>query len=255
MVDLQRAFDDAAQKTDVVRSFTDLRRFAADPNAGVRVHPASQGDAFLGRRRHLPRAEAAPVEVGVIDLPTGEGEVQEVTAHEYVIVCSGGVRFMQQGRSIELREGQSAVLPPGTRFSWHCERGATLIYMRQHGGPVGSSAILPIDEAAPLEPSAGPLSRLLIGPAPECRNHTDYRSADGVFTCGTWDSTPYRRHAMLYRHCELMYLLEGAVTLEDESGSRHIFTRHDIFVLEQGAQCSWESREHVKKVYAIYRPA
>jgi uncharacterized cupin superfamily protein len=52
-----------------------------------------------------------------------------------------------------------------------------------------------------------------------------------------------------------MYLLEGAVTLEDESGSRHIFTRHDIFVVEQGAQCSWESREHVKKVYAIYRPA
>ncbi|HKT75317.1 MAG TPA: hypothetical protein VJQ78_01200 [Sphingobium sp.] len=28
-----------------------------------------------------------------------------------------------------------------------------------------------------------------------------------------------------------------------------------MFLVEQGAHCSWDSREHVKKVYAIYRPA
>ena len=52
-----------------------------------------------------------------------------------------------------------------------------------------------------------------------------------------------------------MVLLEGAVTLEDETGASHTFRQHDIFVVEQGARCSWDSREHVKKVYAIVRPA
>jgi uncharacterized cupin superfamily protein len=51
-----------------------------------------------------------------------------------------------------------------------------------------------------------------------------------------------------------MYLLEGAVTLEDESGNRRTFMKHDIFVVEQGARCSWDSFRHVKKVYAIFRP-
>ena len=33
--------------TLIVRSFTDLRRFAADDSAGLRPHPAAAGDAFL----------------------------------------------------------------------------------------------------------------------------------------------------------------------------------------------------------------
>lgn len=39
---------------------------------------------------------------------------------------------------------------------------------------------------------------------------------------------------MLYTHSELMVLLEGAMTLQDETGARHTFGPHDIFVVEQG---------------------
>jgi uncharacterized cupin superfamily protein len=69
---------------------------------------------------------------------------------------------------------------------------------------------LAIDEAAELAPSNPPLPELLIGPTPSCRKHTDYASANGEFTCGTWDSTPYNRLPMPYPHIELMHLLEGA---------------------------------------------
>ena len=31
--------------------------------------------------------------------------------------------------------------------------------------------------------------------------------------------------------------------------------RGDIFMAEEDAQCCWESREYVAKVYAIYRSA
>lgn len=60
---------------------------------------------------------------------------------------------------------------------------------------------------------------------------------------------------MFYRYCELMYLLKGSATLVDESGRTDTFEHRDIFLLEQGAQCSWESREHVAKGYAIFQSA
>ena len=107
-----------------------------------------------------------------------------------------------------------------------------------------------------MGPSAGgPAAELLLTPAPVCRNHTDYRSADGEFTCGTWDSTPYTRRAMFFRHMELMFLLEGSVTFVDEAGRSGTFSKGDIFLIEQGASCSWQNLEDVAKLYVIYRPA
>jgi uncharacterized cupin superfamily protein len=59
---------------------------------------------------------------------------------------------------------------------------------------------------------------------------------------------------MLYRHYELMHLLTGAVEFEDGAGRAATFEQGDIFLIEQGADCSWRSEVDVKKVYAIYRP-
>lgn len=245
---------DSALKTHV-RSFIDLRRFAADGTAGLRVVPsAASEDAFQTRRRRVFEYDG-PVDIGAIDLPTGQGRVNEMAADEFVIVCEGAVTLTHPDGTTNLSEGHSVVLPRGSSFSWRCERKTSLIYMRCEGDRAQTAAVVQIDESAPLQPSGAPLAELLISPEPACRNHTDYRSANGEFTCGSWDSTPYHRKAMLYRHCELMYLLEGAVMLEDETGRSHTFGRSDIFVVEQGARCSWESREHVKKVYAIFRPA
>jgi uncharacterized cupin superfamily protein len=237
-----------------IRSFRDLRRFAQE-SAGFRPsYSPAKGDAFQVQRRSLFKAEEV-VDVGAIDLPQGTGRVDETAADEFIIVCDGAVNLTQDTGSVEMLAGNSAVIPRGASFSWRTDRPTTLIYLRHKGKPADAAAVVRIDESAPLQPSGTPPVELLIGPPPACRNHTDYRSADGELTCGTWDSTPYRRKAMLFGHCELMYLLEGAVTLEDEAGNRRTFMKHDIFVVEQGARCSWDSFQQVKKVYATFRPA
>ena len=59
---------------------------------------------------------------------------------------------------------------------------------------------------------------------------------------------------MYYRHFELMILLRGSVTFVDERERTGTFSEGDIFLLEQGANCSWESREDVAKIFALYRP-
>lgn len=232
-------------------SFVDLRQFARDVVPGP---VASRTDAFLASRRIL-ELPPGPVEIGAIHLEAGTGSVDQLPADEFIIVCDGALTLSQQDRTLELADSASAVLTAGVGFTWNCPASVTLLYMRYKEATPGDGALIPIDEQAVLEPSGTPLAELLISPTPQCRNHTDYLSADDEFICGVWDSTPYQRRPMQFRHFELMHLLEGSVTIEDEARASRTFVKGDIFLVEQKAQCSWDSREDVKKVYAIYRPA
>ncbi|WP_088184594.1 cupin domain-containing protein [Sphingobium sp. Z007] len=231
------------------RSFIDLRAWASG------AHPAApSADPFLTARADLSLAEG-PISVGLIALPKGAGTVAALTAEEFIIVESGAVRIEQAGKTVTLTEGDSLLLRDGAAFTWSTDTDSRLLFMRRTGGPAGDGAIIPVDTNAPLEPSGAPLAELLVGPTPQCRNHGDYKSADGEYMVGTWDSTPYYRRAMVYRHYELMYLLDGSVTFIDEAGTEGTFAKGDIFLVQQGASCSWDSQVDVKKVYCIYRPA
>lgn len=235
-------------------SFTDLRAFARDPSQGVAMAAAPGADRFLGSRRSLDWAPG-PMSAGVIALEAGDGAVQAMPNDEFIIVDAGSLTLTCADSVVRLEAGQSAVIQQGAAFSWSAERPVSLIFARYNGSQPGERAIVPIKENPQLEPSGTPLAELLLTPTPACRNYTDYRSADGEYVCGTWDSTPYHRLPMLYRHFELMYLLEGSVTFVDETGREGTFSKGDIFLVQQGATCSWESRDQVAKVYVIYRPA
>jgi uncharacterized cupin superfamily protein len=236
-------------------SFVDLRQFARDPRQGVAVTAPAGADRFLSSRRVLDWAPG-PVTAGVITLGAGSGTVQSLPADEFIIVHEGSVTLTHRGATLTLGPDQGAVLKHGAAFSWSAQGPVSLIFVRYNQSREDDGALVPIKENPEMGPSAGgPAAALLLTPAPVCRNHTDYRSADGEFTCGTWDSTPYTRRAMFFRHMELMFLLEGRVTFVDEAGRSGTFSKGDIFLIEQGASCSWESLEHVAKLYLIYRPA
>ena len=192
---------------------------------------------------------------GAIALDAGSGSVPSLPADEFIIVNEGSLTLSQKGVTLTLEAGQSAVIQQGATFSWSAQGPVSILFTRYNRSQPGSRAIVPIKEQPQLEASGTPLAELLLTPAPVCRNYTDYRSADGEFMCGTWDSTPYHRRPMFYRHYELMYLLEGSVTFVDEAGRSGTFSKGDIFLVEQTANCSWDSRDHVAKVYVIYRPA
>lgn len=239
------------------RSFVDLRKFASEKSATIGTAATSDSirqDRFLANRCCL-ELPPGPVSVGVIALDAGCGVVPSQPADEFIIVSQGTITLTQDESTLTLAAGDSAVLCHGAAFSWAAQGPVSIIFMRDAGSQPGQKNIVPIRHDPQLEPSGAPAAELLLTPTPVCRNYTDYLSADGEFVCGTWDSTPYHRRAMSYRHFELMHLLEGSVTFVDEAGRTGTFERGDIFLVEQSAQCSWESREHVAKVYAIYRPA
>jgi uncharacterized cupin superfamily protein len=238
-----------AENRSLVPSFVDLREWIAK----IDFPEESEGEAFLSHRTLLPLPDG-PISVGAILFPDTGGEVAAMPAEEFLIVAAGTLRLDQAGHAVALEQGDSLVLPKGAAFKWTATADTHVLFMRKTGGPAGDTALVPIDPTSPLEPSGAPLAELLVGPTPQCRNHSAFRSEDGEFVCGTWDSTPYHRKTMLYRHYELMYLLEGSVSFEDGAGTQRTFATGDIFLVEQGAHCSWDSQDHVKKVYAIYRP-
>jgi uncharacterized cupin superfamily protein len=238
-------------QTPTIRSFIDLRAFAAGTEV---AQPSSEnGDRFLTARSLLP-LPAGPVSVATVRLNGGNGKVANLPADEFLIVLEGELTVSAAGVALTLSTGRSGVLPGGLSFSWTAKTGTVAIALRCSSGPAGAQQPIEIDESAALAPSKPPLAELLVGPTPSCRNHTDYSSANGEFTCGTWDSTPYRRRAMRYRHYELMHLLQGAVTLTDGAGRSQTFGKGDVFLCEQDSECSWDSAVHVTKVYSIFRP-
>lgn len=237
------------QAAQTVRSFIDLRAFAARSD----LLGATGNGAWAANRTALPLVDG-PVSVTVLRL-SGSGQESPLDADEFAIVLEGGLAIAHDGATYDVPSARSIVIPAGMAFDWTARTATTILVMRCASGAAGALNPIPIDEAAPLVPSGAPLATLLVGPTPSCRNFTDYRSANGEFVCGTWDSTPYHRHAMRYGHFELMHLLQGTVTFVDGNGTEATFTEGDVFLVEQGAECSWESRVDVKKVYAIYRPA
>lgn len=242
-MDMQAVRQDKEKGATPVRGVIDLRAYA------TRVAPTR--DWLAGR---VAPAFADDVAAVVAIAPVGKGKVAALAGDEFVIVLSGELTLETARSANVIKAGQSVVLPCGLGFDWRAAAGTVAVIVACPSSTGTAADLVPIDEAAALVASKPPLAELLVGPTPSCRNHTDYASTSGEFVSGTWDSTPYHRRAMPYRHIELMHLLEGAVTFEDASGSV-TFSKGDVFLAARGAQCAWVSHVHVKKVYAIHRPA
>ena len=242
-MDMQTVTREKRAGATAVRGIIDLRAYAVDA-------PAT-GD-WLARRAIPAFADAAAAVTAIA--PVGEGRVPALLADEFVVLLSGELALETSRGTSVVKSGQSLVLPAGLAFGWRAAAGTVAVIVACPSASGTTLDIARIDEAAALQPSNPPLAELLVGPTPSCRNHTDYRSQSGEFVCGTWDSTPYHRRPMLFRHIELMHLLKGTVTFADASGSV-TFSRGDILLAARGAQCAWISEVHVKKVYATQRPA
>jgi len=228
-------------QSDAAWSFIDLKAWALDAR-----EPAAR------RMLELP---AGPIGVGALRLEPGEGRVAAQPTDEFLHLLTGDLTLEAAGRRLALEAGQSAAIPAGMDFTWRSKASARAVFMRHAAGGVGGGgAPCLIDPSTERQPSGAPLAELLTSPTPQCRNHTQYASADGAFVCGVWDSTPYARKAMTYGHHELMHLLEGAVTFEDELGRAATFAAGDLLLVRRGARCSWVSEVPVTKVFAIYRP-
>lgn len=116
-------------------SFVDVRRFAEATELGVQPPMSPLAEAFLASRRVLDLPDG-PVEIGAIDLPSGQGAVGELPADELVIVSSGKVTLTQPARTLVITEGGKRSLAARPRLRVVLRNpGDSTLYAIQGGHP------------------------------------------------------------------------------------------------------------------------
>jgi uncharacterized cupin superfamily protein len=234
-------------------TYTDLRASAPNPSTTARNDPANRADSFAPFRQSLAIGDPN-LDVGWCLLPAGEGVSDDVPQHELLVVLDGRIDIEGKDGGARLRAGSSLIVPKGGSFRWSVADQAKLVFMRYRAEDAQDGAdLIFVDPDVPLSPSGSPAAELLLSETPSCRNNTLYATPTRHWSAGVWDSTPYHRAPMVYAHYELMHILEGSVRITDDQGRATTFGQDSIFLVPQGAKCSWLSEEHVRKVWGILR--
>ena len=146
----------------------------------------AEAGAYLASRRRLPLPEGL-VSVELATMAANQAGETILSGDEFVLVLAGTIRFQQAAREHRLEADVAAVVARGQPLEWATDGATELLVMRCGAGADGP---VRIDVDTPLSRSSPPIAEILIGSAPSCRDHSDFRSVGGEFVCGTWESTP-----------------------------------------------------------------
>ncbi len=90
------------------------------------------------------------------------------------------------------------------------------------------------------------------GGTPTQEDCSAFEDTAGRLFGGTWTCSPMRRKAQRFGRIELMCLLEGGMTLTDDTGSEHRFTAPEVLLELPDTVSAWTSTKDVRKFYCIF---
>ena len=169
---------------------------------------------------------------------------------ELLIVEQGRLTLEGAGAALDVPAGEAAVIGRGTAVRIHAHDGTSWIFCVVSAA-APAALLQPVDLAAELKPSPPPAADVLLTPEPQCRSHPALADSPARTRIGLWDSTPYTRKQVPHPVNELMYILEGKVTLTDRNGRATEFGPGDCAFVPHLTTCSWHSAVNVRKLYCV----
>ena len=205
----------------------------------------------FGDSRQLAWLGDDGVSAGLVQF-SASAQIEDFPHSETLVVHAGHVVLSSAGQTLELGIGDSAVIGRGTRVTVQASDASEWAFcaVNRPDAPA-RPGLTPLPAHTLLNPSAAPEAQILIGPAPQCRALNLFDDETTELRVGIWDSTPYARHGRPHKLHELMYLIEGRVTLKDDQGSEVTVNTGDTVFVAKGAPCAWSSSVYVRKVYAV----
>lgn len=237
-----------------MNSFIGLSRAGTAPS-DTRFSPRSvgAGDPFAAQRL-LAWSGADGTAVGRV---TWSGSLkQEDFPHTELIIVDQGVLYLDNANTtLCVAAGEAAVIGRGSTVRIHAEGEASWIFCAVTAAAINGDKSAPqlkrVDLSAALAPSPPPAADILLSAEPQCRSFPAYADVAGRTRVGIWDSTPYTRKEVPHRVNELMYILEGSVTLTDGNGHAGIFGQGDCVFVPHQTPCAWHSAIPVRKLYCV----
>lgn len=210
--------------------------------------------------------KAIGLSAGVWDCTAMTGRLAPYSVNEFMIVLEGAVTIVDaRDHAVTIKAGESFLIPKGLPCVWRQDgyiRKFFVIFDDASGKAPPDPAVLEVlrpDPQAALAPSDGPAPDVLASPPPTQRDKQYFADLTGQWTVGVWDSTAYHRKTIGFPRHELMYILEGQVTLTEEGGPGEkglpqTFKAGDTFFVPMGTRCDWKSTGYVRKIYCIMQP-
>ena len=202
--------------------------------------------------------KARGLSAGVWEQGANETGWMDYPVNEFMMVLEGEVVIVEEERTVSIRAGESFIIPKGLRCRWTQPSYVKKFFVifddasgLRNEGPLRT---IKIDTAAPLAPSTPPAAEMLLSPVPVQHARDWFSDASGQLHIGVWDTTGYHRKLIDFPRHELMCLLEGAVTFEDDKGRTQRFGAGDVFFVPMGTPNSWRSEGYLKKIFVIFQP-
>jgi uncharacterized cupin superfamily protein len=171
---------------------------------------------------------------------------------ELGVVEAGELTLQGDGYRLDLKAGDCFVVPSGITVRWQHRGTLRRLFMAFPGLTACKdmpTRPLKIDFSLPLQPCSPPAANVLLTPTPNAWSEELFACAN--LRIGLWQCEAYARKAVEPTYSELMFILEGAVTLTPEQGQACRVSAGEVVIVPKGATVAWSSEETVRKVYCI----
>ena len=209
--------------------------------------------------------ETLGLSVGVWDTTSMQEAFGPYPSDEFMWVLEGSVRMIgADGKQTLVKQGESFCIRNAIPISWKQEgflRKFFMIYAdpdsrvsqlaSSQGGVkvldpvVLANALKSVDTSYPFE---------IAGKMPQQRDSVHFINDTGNMFVGMWDSTPFESEMRPFPCYEFVQLLEGEITITEETGAVNTFKAGDAFFIPMGTVCRWKTNEYVRKFYSILDP-
>lgn len=235
-------FQLAETRSDLFRSWLDQRA-------------QYQDDPLVKRAFYYSKNEEHGHYAGEAELQTFAEQTTAFDSDLLLIVTAGSITLgLNNGETLVVEPQQSVVIPRGADVHWQNEADTRVWFVAYQPEQTAEAvATLPfkVDADASLASVAGPSAELITSEGyPDVHRHVVYISADGKFSVGIWQATAYTRRLAAFGDYELMYPVQGEITITNALGESHTYGAYDGFIVNRGVSNAWHSSELVKKIYS-----
>lgn len=222
----------------------------------------SEQDVVSGSRKQngsmMFEDKARGLSAGVWEQGANESRWMDYPVNEYMLVLEGEVVIVEEDRKVSIKAGESFIIPKGLRCRWtqpgHVKKFFVIFDDASGLTNEGPLHTIKIDPQVKLEPSTPPSLSVLLSPVPVQHTHDYFTDVTGQLNIGVWDTTGYHRKLIDFPRHELMHILEGEVTFEDDQGRSQTFKAGDTFFVPLGTPNSWKSGDYLRKIFVIFQP-
>jgi uncharacterized cupin superfamily protein len=200
--------------------------------------------------------------VGVWETSSMQEKFQPYGMDEFMWILEGQVAMVDENNKETIVNAEEAfVIPRGYPCSWKqigYLKKYYMIYENPNGecpeAPAANGIIIPRSDA-PMEEVSTFHPFVIKGEPPVQKNNRCYLDTTGQLSVGSWESTAFESELCPFPANEMAIVLEGMITVTNDNGIEHNFTKGSAFFIPEGIVCSWKTPETVRIFYSIFQSA